>query len=133
MLHLNTISLEFDALDSLNSEKVPKNMESMAAVLIAIALEEGNPKIVFTRRADHMNSHAGQVSYPGGHWERGDENLAATALRESFEEIGLEILNARALDLYEADGAKVERVASPINRRSIRCDYSSRKSMATPS
>ncbi len=59
-----------------------------AAVLVPI-IEKDEPHIVLTRRADHLSSHAGQVSFPGGHWETSDENLIATALREAQEEIGL--------------------------------------------
>jgi 8-oxo-dGTP pyrophosphatase MutT (NUDIX family) len=46
--------------------------------------------LVFTRRAWHLRSHTGEVSFPGGRFEPGDADLAATALRESHEEIGLD-------------------------------------------
>ena len=36
-----------------------------------------------------MEVHKGQLSFPGGAWDKGDEDLLATAFRESFEEIGL--------------------------------------------
>ncbi len=45
--------------------------------------------IVLTKRVDHLNSHAGQVSFPGGRREDG-ETLVQTALREAEEEIGID-------------------------------------------
>lgn len=59
-----------------------------AAVLLALT-REPDPHLVLTRRAVHMNSHRGQVAFPGGKWEEGDASLLATALRESEEEIAL--------------------------------------------
>ena len=62
-----------------------------AAVLIPLitATENEQEKILLTLRTEHLNSHAGQVSLPGGSSEPGDEDLIETALRESEEEIGL--------------------------------------------
>lgn len=48
-----------------------------------------NPTLLLTERAHTMRSHAGQVSFPGGRVEPGDADLAATALREANEEVGL--------------------------------------------
>lgn len=60
-----------------------------AAILIALTRGPENPKIIFTKRAEHLNSHRGEVAFPGGKWEPGDEDLLATALRETWEEIDL--------------------------------------------
>lgn len=46
-------------------------------------------KILFTKRASHLKHHGGQISFPGGKAESYDENIIATALRETQEEIGL--------------------------------------------
>lgn len=59
-----------------------------AAVLVPL-LDLDEPKIVLTRRADHLLQHAGQVSFPGGAVEDHDDSAVQTALREAFEEIGL--------------------------------------------
>lgn len=59
-----------------------------AAVLVPL-LDQDYPEFVLTRRADHLPHHAGQVSFPGGAAERGDESAVHTALREAWEEIGL--------------------------------------------
>ncbi len=59
-----------------------------AAVLVLISRGE-TPSILFTKRALHMRSHPGEVCFPGGMWEPGDESLLVTAQREVYEEIGL--------------------------------------------
>ena len=60
-----------------------------AAVLMAVTDNETSPELVLIQRAKHLASHPGQISFPGGMWEEGDDNLAETALRESWEEISL--------------------------------------------
>lgn len=60
-----------------------------AAILIPLTLEWDDPKIILTKRAEHLNSHSGEVAFPGGKWESEDEDLLMTALRETWEEIDL--------------------------------------------
>ncbi len=62
-----------------------------ASVLIPITRHrpDHESRIVLTVRSESLNSHAGQISLPGGSVEDGDVDAAATALRESEEEIGL--------------------------------------------
>jgi 8-oxo-dGTP pyrophosphatase MutT (NUDIX family) len=50
---------------------------------------DGGLHAVFTRRRDDLRSHPGEISFPGGRQDDADEDLRATALRESHEEIGL--------------------------------------------
>mgnify|MGYP003632505083 FL=1 len=59
-----------------------------ASILVAIT-HERHPKLLLTRRAAHMNSHAGEVSCAGGKHEAGDGNNVVTALREACEETAL--------------------------------------------
>ena len=60
-----------------------------AAVLVPVVRREAGLTILLTQRTDHLYDHAGQISFPGGRSEAHDESPAATALRETFEEIGL--------------------------------------------
>ncbi|MEH6616454.1 MAG: CoA pyrophosphatase [Porticoccus sp.] len=60
-----------------------------AAILLALTREPDDPKIILTKRAEHMTSHRGEVAFPGGKWEIGDADLLETALRETHEEIDL--------------------------------------------
>jgi 8-oxo-dGTP pyrophosphatase MutT (NUDIX family) len=60
----------------------------LAAVLVPILAARPKPRLVFTRRTDTLSRHAGEISFPGGLADPG-EGLAAAALRESREELGL--------------------------------------------
>ena len=60
-----------------------------AAVLVPLLARPEGTTAIFTRRADHLSDHAGQISFPGGRVEAGDRGPVATALREAREEIGL--------------------------------------------
>ncbi|MFB6211367.1 MAG: CoA pyrophosphatase [Halobacteriales archaeon] len=60
-----------------------------AAVLAPIITRDEEAHILFTKRADHLGEHPGQMSFPGGGREPSDETLIDTALREANEEIGL--------------------------------------------
>lgn len=63
---------------------------SVAAVLVPIVLHPESPSLLLTLRASHLRSHAGQISFPGGRLEPSDSNLAAAAVRETQEEIGID-------------------------------------------
>lgn len=59
-----------------------------AAVLIPI-IDRPQQTVLFTLRADHLPTHAGQVSFPGGRVHAEDATVADTALRETHEEVGV--------------------------------------------
>jgi 8-oxo-dGTP pyrophosphatase MutT (NUDIX family) len=61
-----------------------------AAVLIPLTLLDGEVHVVFTRRSHDLETHSGEVSFPGGGREPEDEDLLETALREAYEEIALQ-------------------------------------------
>ena len=62
-----------------------------AGVLILLLYENDKEdiRILFTKRSSNLSTHSGEVSFPGGKWEEQDESLFDTAVRESYEEIGL--------------------------------------------
>ncbi len=60
-----------------------------AAVLVPLFCKDGQLHILFTLRSGAVTYHKGQVSFPGGTCAKEDCNLLDTALRESWEEIGL--------------------------------------------
>ena len=61
-----------------------------AAVLVPIIDRPAAPTLLLTTRAAHLRDHAGQISFPGGRIETRDDTVAAAAVREAQEEIGLE-------------------------------------------
>ena len=67
--------------------ELPDAELSSAAVLVAIT-DRAEPGVHFTLRRDNMRSHAGQVAFPGGRIDPG-EDVVTAALREAEEEIGL--------------------------------------------
>ncbi len=67
----------------------PQEALRPAAVLVPVVKHAGELTLLFTQRTAHLYDHAGQISFPGGRAEPDDDSPAATALRESFEEIGL--------------------------------------------
>ena len=68
-----------------------------AAVLVPLLWQDDQWSLLFTRRTDHVESHKGQVSFPGGGCDEGEITPEETALREAQEEIGLEPQRVRIL------------------------------------
>ncbi|WP_262175667.1 CoA pyrophosphatase [Haloarcula laminariae] len=64
--------------------------EREAAIVVPVVSRGDGEGILFTKRADHLTDHPGQMAFPGGGREPEDEDLLATALREANEEIGLD-------------------------------------------
>lgn len=61
-----------------------------SAVLMLIADTYGAPDVLLIEKAAMLRNHAGQPAFPGGAVEPGDAGVAATALREAAEEVGLD-------------------------------------------
>jgi 8-oxo-dGTP pyrophosphatase MutT (NUDIX family) len=61
----------------------------IGAVLLLAYPREGEPHVVFTERTHTLSNHRGQISLPGGSRDPGDPDLATTALRETYEELGI--------------------------------------------
>jgi 8-oxo-dGTP pyrophosphatase MutT (NUDIX family) len=75
------------------SKHIPDNLHladksyKKAAILVTLCNRHGIPSILLTLRSDNVGTHRGQVSFPGGHINEG-ENAENAAWRETFEELG---------------------------------------------
>jgi 8-oxo-dGTP pyrophosphatase MutT (NUDIX family) len=76
--------IEYTEMDITNETEL-----KCAAVLIPLVQEQGDWQILYTRRTQRVESHKGQVSFPGGACDEGDTSPEDTALREVEEEIGV--------------------------------------------
>ena len=75
-----------------------------AAVLMPLVERRDGRTVLLTQRTEHLNHHAGQISFPGGRVEACDSGAVDTALRETEEEIGLDRAHVEIvgrLDIYE--------------------------------
>ena len=71
------------------SEQRSKESLIPAAVLVPLVNRKDEITVLLTKRTDHLNNHAGQISFPGGQMDQNDRSPEHTALRETEEEIGL--------------------------------------------
>jgi 8-oxo-dGTP pyrophosphatase MutT (NUDIX family) len=70
-----------------------------AAVLMPVFEWEHEDHFLLTRRTEEVQTHKGQISFPGGMRE-GDEALVKTALRETYEEVGIDEKQIEILGQY---------------------------------
>lgn len=76
----------------LNPGLLPDDQDRLirdAAVLIPIIDRGADPTVLLTKRTDHLNKHAGQISFPGGRLDDDDPGPTEAALRETEEEVGI--------------------------------------------
>ena len=74
-------ALHFDTVESKNPRR--------AGVLVHLFNGADGLEVLLMKRPVYDGTHSGQISFPGGKFEKGDGDLAGTAYREAFEEVGL--------------------------------------------
>lgn len=85
-----------------------------AAVLVPVQERADGDHLVLTQRAEGLNSHSGQVAFPGGAVDPQDLGLLETALRESHEEIGIDPRHVRVLGQLDQTTAAANYLVTPF-------------------
>jgi 8-oxo-dGTP pyrophosphatase MutT (NUDIX family) len=102
---------------ALNS-RTPQTLDSAgyksAAVLVPIQQKPEGDYLILTQRAESLNSHGGQIAFPGGRIDPGDESPLAAALRESEEEIGLKPADVRVIGALDQVTAASDYLITPF-------------------
>ena len=74
------------------NQKVLEPHNKNAAILVVLYPRHNETYVLMIKRALHLKSHAGEIGFPGGVYEKDkDENILATALRETQEEVGVQV------------------------------------------
>jgi len=97
LIKINVLKLDQLKQDvkALLSQREPKRIENnvdthtQASVLLPLFIKDGHYWLLLMRRANTVEYHKGEVSFPGGVVDEIDYNLESTAKRETFEEIGV--------------------------------------------
>ena len=77
---------------------VPEN-EKSSAVLVMLYPRHRQPHVLLIQRSEDLRRHGGEISFPGGFYEETDSSLLTTALRETREELDLDIPASQVLAL----------------------------------
>jgi 8-oxo-dGTP pyrophosphatase MutT (NUDIX family) len=99
-------ALDGDLPDEPAQESVP------AAVLIGVT-DRTEPGVILTVRREHMRTHAGQVAFPGGRIDPGEDAVSA-ALREAWEELGLEPQSTEVVGAVDTYRTVTGYVVTPV-------------------
>ena len=87
------LKINFDLISKSVRETSPKVIEgadlTLAGVMVLLFQREEEYTVILNRRTRMVGHHKGEISFPGGRMEAGDEGLLDTALRETFEEMGI--------------------------------------------
>ena len=91
----------------------PKN-EKSSAVLVILYTRYRQPHVLLIQRSEDLRLHPGQISFPGGTPEKEDASLLTTALRETREELNLDIPASKVLGLLSPVETLTGYVISPF-------------------
>jgi 8-oxo-dGTP pyrophosphatase MutT (NUDIX family) len=83
------IDLARERLRDYSPRSVHKPDAMPAAVLLLLYHDQGADRILLTKRTETVEHHRGQISFPGGAAHPADADLGVTALRETWEEVGV--------------------------------------------
>ncbi len=105
-------SLEQSLKDA--AEELPAGTER-AAVAMVFRFAAGYPEVLLMQRASRENDPwSGQVSLPGGRYQAGDPDLRQTAMRETLEEVGVDLSRAHYLGQRRSQAARARSISTSL-------------------
>ncbi len=87
---------------------------SHAAVLVPLFQKDRQCHLLFTKRSHQVKYHKGEISFPGGVVDEEDRELVHTALREAYEEIGLQERDVQVIGMLDDIVTVTEFIVTPI-------------------
>lgn len=104
IIHLDTIDVNFveKTLSELTPKRIPPDKESKRAAVALILSEddECGISIFFIKRTENeKDPWSGHMAFPGGRAEKSDTDILDTAIRETFEETGIDLRNGKILGM----------------------------------
>ena len=85
-----------------------------AGVLVALTETPGGLHVILTKRSSALKHHPGQIAFPGGKQDAGDDDVIAAALREAEEEIGLPRNHVEVLGQLPAHETVTGFIVTPV-------------------
>lgn len=89
------------ALSRHSRASLPQEENRKACVMVTLVKKEERLHLLLTKRTDSVEHHKGQISFPGGMVDEGDDCESTTALRELEEEIGVSRSQVRILGMLD--------------------------------
>jgi 8-oxo-dGTP pyrophosphatase MutT (NUDIX family) len=99
--HLERLRRGLALADATPRERLANNRNA-ASVLVPMFQRGNDLHLVYIRRSDDVASHRGQVAFPGGRVDPGDTSALAAALREAYEEVGIDPSTVEVLGAFPA-------------------------------
>jgi 8-oxo-dGTP pyrophosphatase MutT (NUDIX family) len=114
MITLPDIQAAFDSRPDSGRQVLSLEGFAHAAVLIPLVAGANAVELLLTKRTEKVETHKGQISFPGGMADATDTNLIATALREADEEIGLPASHVEVVGLLDDMATPTGFVITPV-------------------
>lgn len=102
------------ALCHYSKHQIKNEIRIPAAVLIPLFKSDGKYHLLFTKRTNMVETHKGEISFPGGIYDKTDKNLLDTALRESYEELGIDVRDVDVLGELDDIETNTNFIISPF-------------------
>lgn len=103
-----------EALSASHRRLIRRDGFLRAGVLVPILTYAGPPRLLLTRRTEQVETHKGQVSFPGGVVDGADAGIVDTALREIEEELGIPPTAVRPIGLLDDLATPTGFVITPV-------------------